>query len=57
MGLIIFLLGKRGQNIENLRKIRISVKKKTKRKKNQWRHAVNQQTLKSQGSDEITILG
>ena len=29
MGLIIFLLGKRGQNIENLRKIRISVKKKT----------------------------
>ena len=32
MGLIIFLLGKRGQNIENLRKIRISVKKKKKKK-------------------------
>ena len=31
MGLIIFLLGKRGQNIENLRKIRISVKKKKKK--------------------------
>lgn len=32
MGLIIFLLGKGGQNIENLRKIRISVKKKKKKK-------------------------